>query len=54
MPNENENQELDLDAIINNMSSINSEDYWFKKVSQIEEHDETVPGADPSGSQNNG
>ncbi|SHH57499.1 hypothetical protein SAMN05720766_11556 [Fibrobacter sp. UWH9] len=43
MPNENNNnEELDLDAIINNMSSINSEDYWFKKVSQFEEHDETV------------
>ncbi|MCQ2098114.1 MAG: hypothetical protein MJY87_09275 [Fibrobacter sp.] len=47
MPNENQNnEELDLDAIINNMSSINSEDYWFKKVSKFEEHDETVPGAD--------
>lgn len=43
MPNENQNnEELDLDAIINNMSSINSEDYWFTKVSNIEEHDETV------------
>ncbi len=41
MPNENEN--LDLDAVINNMSSINSEDYWFKKVSQFEEHDEFAP-----------
>lgn len=51
MPNENQNpEEIDLDAIINNMSSINSEDYWFKKVSQFEEHDETVPGADQSGS----
>ena len=47
MPNENQTpEEIDLDAIINNMSSINSEDYWFKKVSQFEEHDETVPGAD--------
>lgn len=53
MPNENNNnEELDLDAIINNMSSINSEDYWFKKVSQFEEHDETVPGADQSNPQN--
>lgn len=43
MPNENQNnEELDLDAIINNMSSINSEDYWFTKVSNIEEHDETA------------
>jgi len=41
MPNENKDQELDLEAIINNMSSINSEDYWFTKVSNIEEHDET-------------
>lgn len=35
----NEKEELDLDAIINNMSSINSEDYWFTKVSNVEEHD---------------
>lgn len=48
MPNEN-NEELDLDAIINNMSSINSEDYWFKKVSQFEEHDETVSPTDNTG-----
>ena len=53
MPNENQPpEEIDLDAIINNMSSINSEDYWFKKVSQFEEHDETVPGADQSNPQN--
>ena len=52
MPNENQNnEEIDLDAIINNMSSINSEDYWFTKVSNIEDHDETVPGADQPGPQ---
>ena len=43
MPNENNDiQNLDLDALIGNMSSINSEDYWFTKVSKIEEHNETV------------
>ncbi|MBR3072682.1 hypothetical protein [Fibrobacter sp.] len=42
MANENNDiKNLDLDALIGNMSSINSEDYWFTKVSQIEEHDET-------------
>jgi hypothetical protein len=44
MPNENNDiQNLDLDQLIGNMSSINSEDYWFTKVSQFEEHDETAP-----------
>jgi hypothetical protein len=44
MPNENNNlKDIDLDALIGNMSSINSEDYWFTKVSQIEEHDESAP-----------
>ncbi|SOD13733.1 hypothetical protein SAMN06298224_1463 [Fibrobacter sp. UWB16] len=44
MPNENNDiQNLDLDQLIGNMSSINSEDYWFTKVSKIEEHDETAP-----------
>ena len=43
MPNENNDiQNLDLDQLIGNMSSINSEDYWFTKVSNIEEHDETA------------
>ena len=43
MPNENNDiKNLDLDALIGNMSSINSEDYWFTKVSKIEEHDETA------------
>ena len=43
MPNENNDiQNLDLDQLIGNMSSINSEDYWFTKVSKIEEHDETT------------
>jgi len=43
MPNENNDiKNLDLDQLIGNMSSINSEDYWFTKVSQIEEHDETA------------
>ncbi len=43
MPNEEKDldSKIDLDAIINNMSSVNSEDYWFTKVSKIEEHDET-------------
>ena len=41
MANENDDiKNLDLDALIGNMSSINSEDYWFTKVSNIEEHDE--------------
>ena len=41
MSNENKDlSNIDLDALVNNMSSINSEDYWFTKVSQIEEHDE--------------
>jgi len=44
----NEKEELDLDAIINNMSSINSEDYWFTKVSNVEEHDAS---ANPSSEQ---
>lgn len=43
MPNENNDlSNIDLDALVNNMSSINSEDYWFTKVSQIEEHDEST------------
>ena len=43
MPNENNDiKNLDLDALIGNMSSINSEDYWFTKVSKIAEHDETA------------
>jgi len=43
MANENDDiKNLDLDALIGNMSSINSEDYWFTKVSNIEEHDETA------------
>ena len=43
MANENNDiKNLDLDALIGNMSSINSEDYWFTKVSNIEEHDETA------------
>ncbi|WP_200778827.1 hypothetical protein [Fibrobacter sp. UWEL] len=46
MPNENNKEELDLEAIINNMSSINSEDYWFTKVSNIEEHDESTTQPD--------
>ncbi|MCF0224322.1 MAG: hypothetical protein HUK20_08625 [Fibrobacter sp.] len=37
MAEENKTEEIDLDAIINDMSSINSEDYWFTKVSKIEE-----------------
>ena len=51
MPNENNDiQNLDLDALIGNMSSINSEDYWFTKVSNIEEHDETAePKQDEQG-----
>ena len=51
MPNENKDiQNLDLDALIGNMSSINSEDYWFTKVSNIEEHDETAePKQDKQG-----
>lgn len=41
MPNENNDlSNIDLDALMNNMSSINSEDYWFTKVGKIEEHDE--------------
>ncbi|MCF0222275.1 MAG: hypothetical protein HUK19_08280 [Fibrobacter sp.] len=48
MADENKNEEIDLDAIINNMSSINSEDYWFTKVSKIEEHDvQEDPGSSP-------
>ncbi len=44
MPNENNDlKNIDLDALIGNMSSINSEDYWFTKVFQIEEHDEKAP-----------
>ena len=44
MPNENNDlKNIDLNALIGNMSSINSEDYWFTKVSQIEEHDEKAP-----------
>ena len=44
MPNENNDlNNIDLDALVNNMSSINSEDYWFTKVSKIEEHDEKAP-----------
>ena len=44
MPNKNNDiQNLDLDQLIGNMSSINSEDYWFTKVSKIEKHDETAP-----------
>ena len=44
MSNENKDlSNIDLDALIGNMSSINSEDYWFTKVSQIEEHDEKAP-----------
>ena len=46
MSNTPPKEEIDFEALINNMSSINSEDYWFKKISQFEEHDETVPGAD--------
>ena len=43
MANENNDiKNLDLDQLIGNMSSINSEDYWFTKVSKIEEHDETA------------
>lgn len=43
MPNENNDiSNIDLDALVNNMSSINSEDYWFTKVSKIEEHDEST------------
>ncbi|MBR6941912.1 MAG: hypothetical protein IKH55_02330 [Fibrobacter sp.] len=51
MPNENTDiKNLDLDALIGNMSSINSEDYWFTKVSNIEEHDETAePKQDEQG-----
>ena len=45
MPNENTDlKNIDLEALVGNMSSINSEDYWFTKVSQIEEHDEKAPG----------
>ena len=44
MPNEkNDLSNIDLDALVNNMSSINSEDYGFTKVSKIEEHDEKAP-----------
>ncbi|ADL25165.1 hypothetical protein FSU_0795 [Fibrobacter succinogenes subsp. succinogenes S85] len=44
MPNKNNDiQNLDLDQLIGNMSSINSEDYWFTKVSKIEEYDESAP-----------
>jgi hypothetical protein len=44
MPDENNDlSNIDLDALVNNMSSINSEDYWFTKVSKIEEHDEKAP-----------
>ena len=46
MTEEPKKEELDFEAFINNMSSINSEDYWFKKVSHFEEHDETVPGVE--------
>jgi hypothetical protein len=43
MPNENNDlSNIDLDALVNNMSSINSEDYWFTKVGKIEEHDEST------------
>jgi hypothetical protein len=51
MPNENNDiKNLDLDQLIGNMSSINSEDYWFTKVSKIEEHDETAaPKQDKQG-----
>jgi len=51
MANENNDiKNLDLDALIGNMSSINSEDYWFTKVSNIEEHDETAePKQDKQG-----
>ena len=43
MPNENNDlKNIDLEALIGNMSSINSEDYWFTKVSKIEEHEETA------------
>ena len=43
MPNENNDlKNIDLEALIGNMSSINSEDYWFTKVSKIEEHDEST------------
>ena len=51
MANENNDiKNLDLDQLIGNMSSINSEDYWFTKVSNIEEHDETAaPKQDKQG-----
>jgi hypothetical protein len=50
MPNENNDlKNIDLDALIGNMSSINSEDYWFTKVSKIEEHDEKAPTNDKGG-----
>ena len=50
MPNENDDlKNIDLDALIGNMSSINSEDYWFTKVSKIEEHDEKAPTNDKGG-----
>jgi hypothetical protein len=51
MANEKDDiKNLDLDALIGNMSSINSEDYWFTKVSNIEEHDETAePKQDKQG-----
>ncbi len=52
MTEEPKKEEMNFEAFINNMSSINSEDYWFKKVSHFEEHDETVPGADQSNPQN--
>ena len=53
MPNEDKNldSQIDLDAIINNMSSVNSEDYWFTKVSKIDEHDGTKAGTPLNGSQ---
>lgn len=35
MPNENK----DLDEILAQMSSINNEDYWFKKVSDVKDEE---------------
>lgn len=35
MQNKEQNNDIDLDSILGNMSSINSEDYWFKKVSDV-------------------
>ncbi len=46
MSNKPQKEEIDFEALINNMSSINSEDYWFKKISQFEEHDEHVYNAE--------